>query len=161
MFGWDKGQRHQANLGSKTNQKFVQIPTARLKDGIAQLCEQHGLQFIETEESYTSKASFVDSDELPVFGAKPEGWQASGKRTKRGLYRTAMNWYINADCNGAANILRKVATMLGLGLSGVGRGSLTAPTRIRFWVGAVKVERHGFSLPRNISLESPRIYAGE
>ena len=136
VFGWHKGQRQQANLGNKTNQKFVQIPTARLKDRIAQLCEQYGLQFVETEESYTSKASFVDGDELPVFGAKPEGWQASGKRTKRGLYRTAMNWYINADCNGAANILRKVATMLGLDLSGVGRGSLTAPTRMQVWVTA-------------------------
>lgn len=136
VFGWNKGQRQAANLGNKTNQKFVQIPTARLKDRIAQLCEQYGLQFVETEESYTSKASFADGDELPVFGAKPEGWQASGKRTKRGLYRTAMNWYINADCNGAANILRKVATMLGLDLSGVGRGSLTAPTRMQVWVTA-------------------------
>ncbi len=136
VFGWNKGQKDSANMGKKTNQKFVQIPTARLKTRIAQLCEQYGLQFVETEESYTSKASFVDRDELPTFGEKPEGWQATGKRTKRGLYRTAMNWYINADCNGAANILRKVATMLGLDLSGVGRGSLTAPTRTNIWVTA-------------------------
>ncbi|MBD2078257.1 IS200/IS605 family element transposase accessory protein TnpB [Phormidium sp. FACHB-592] len=145
VFGWNKGQRQAVNLGHQTNQKFVQIPTARLKDRIAQLCEQYGLQFVETEESYTSKASFVDGDQLPVFGAKPEGWQASGKRTKRGLYRTAMNWYINADCNGAANILRKVATMLGLDLSGVGRGSLTAPTRMQVWVTA-KRRREAASL---------------
>ena len=141
VFGWNKGQKDSANMGKKTNQKFVQIPTARLKTRIAQLCEQYGLQFVETEESYTSKASFVDRDELPTFGEKPEGWQATGKRTKRGLYRTAMNWYINADCNGAANILRKVATMLGLDLSGVGRGSLTAPTRMYFWVTAKKTRR--------------------
>ncbi len=65
--------RQEINLGSKTNQNFVQIPTARLKDIISQLCEQYGIRFIETEESYTSKASFLDSDELPKFGEKTEG----------------------------------------------------------------------------------------
>ena len=73
VFGWNKGQKDSANMGAKTNQKFVQIPTGRLKDRIAQLCEQYGLKFVETEESYTSKASFVDLDILPKFGEKPEG----------------------------------------------------------------------------------------
>ncbi len=141
IFGWNKGQKDSANMGSKTNQKFVQIPTARLKTRIEQLCEQYGIQFVETEESYTSKASFVDRDELPTFGEKHEGWQATGKRTKRGLYRTAQNWYINADCNGAANILRKVSMTLGLDLNGVSRGALTRPTRISFWVTAKKARR--------------------
>jgi len=134
VFGWNRGQKDGANMGRKTNQKFVQIPTARLKTRIAQLCEQYGLQFVETEESYTSKASFVDRDFLPTIGAKPDGWKESGRRVKRGLYRTGLqNWYINADCNGAANIIRKVATMLGLDLSGVGRGVLTAPLKVRLW----------------------------
>jgi len=136
VFGWNQRQKDGSNLGKKTNQKFVQIPTARLKERIAQLAEQYGIEFVETEESYTSQASFVDGDFLPTFGEKPDSWKSSGKRTKRGLFRTAQNWYINADCNGAANILRKVATMLGLSLSGVGRGSLTAPTRIKLWVTA-------------------------
>lgn len=134
VFGWNKGQRQEINLGAKTNQKFVQIPTARLKKRVEQLCEQYGIRFVETEESYTSKASFVDKDELPTFGAKPEGWQSSGKRTKRGIFRTALNQYINADCNGAANILRKVATTLGIELSEVSMGALTRPIRIRFWM---------------------------
>ena len=134
VFGWNKKQKDSANMGKKTNQKFVQIPTARLKNRIAQLCEQHGIQFVETEESYTSKASFVDRDFLPTIGEKPDGWKETGRRVKRGLYRTgAKNWYINADCNGAANILRKVATMLGLDVDGVGRGVLTAPLRITLW----------------------------
>jgi len=138
VFGWNQGQKNEANLGNKTNQKFVQVPTARLKARIAQLCEQYGIEFVETEESYTSQASFVDADVLPTIGAKPEGWRASGKRTKRGLYRTASNQYINADANGAANILRKVSMTLGFDLSGVSRGALTHPTRIRFWVTAQK-----------------------
>lgn len=133
VFGWNKGQKDSANMGKKTNQKFVQIPTARLKDRIKQMCEQYGIAFTETEESYTSKASFLDRDELPTFGAKPDGWKESGRRTKRGLYRTASNWYINADCNGAANILRKVSMTLGLDLSRVSRGALTRPQRIKLW----------------------------
>lgn len=126
-----------ANLGAKTNQKFVSVPTAKLKDRIAQLCEQYGIQFEETEESYTSKASFIDNDVLPKFGEKPEQWQPSGKRVSRGLYRTVQNWRINADCNGAANILKKVAAKLGLNLSRVSRGVLTAPIKLRLWPKAV------------------------
>jgi putative transposase len=133
IFGWNKGQKDSANMGKKTNQKFVQIPTGRLKERIAQLCEQYGIKFVETEESYTSKASFVDLDVLPTFGEKPEGWQPSGKRIKRGLYRTLKGWLINADAQGAANIGRKVATMLGLDLSGVSRGSLSSPLRVLLW----------------------------
>jgi IS605 OrfB family transposase len=133
IFGWNKGQKESANMGSKTNQKFVQIPTGRLKERISQLCGQYGLKFIETEESYSSKASFVDNDLLPTFGEKPEGWLPSGKRVKRGLYQTAQGWLINADCNGSANIGRKVAIMLGLDLSGIGRGELSAPLRLKLW----------------------------
>ena len=133
VFGCNIGQRQNINLGSKTNQKFVQIPTARLKDRIAQLCEYYGIQFVETEQSYTSKSSFVDGDVLPTIGAKLEGWQSSGKRVNRGLYRTAYGYKVNADCNGSANILRKVAAKLGLVLDGVSRGSLLAPLKIRLW----------------------------
>ncbi|AHJ27834.1 Transposase, IS605 OrfB [Nodularia spumigena CCY9414] len=133
VFGWNKGHRQEINLGSKTNQKFVQIPTARLKDRIAQLCKQYGIKFIETEESYTSKASYVDGDFLPVFGSKPEGWKASGRRVSRGLYQASSGLKINADANGAANILRKVAVKLGFNLSGISSGELIAPLKIRLW----------------------------
>jgi putative transposase len=133
VFGWNKGQKNSSSMGSKTNQTFVQIPTGRLKNRINQLCEQYGLMFVETEESYTSKTSFVDKEFLPKFGEKPEGWKSKGRRIKRGLYQTALGWLINADCNGAANIGRKVETRLGLNLSGVSRGALTAPLRLRLW----------------------------
>src|SRR4028118_933026 len=133
VFGWNKGQKNSANMGKKTNQKFVQIPTGRLKDRIAQLCQQYGIKFVETEESYSSKASFVDNDFLPTFGEKPEGWKASGNRVNRGLYRTAQGWLINADANGGANIARKVAIMLGLDISGISRGDLSAPLRLKLW----------------------------
>ncbi|MEA5502607.1 transposase [Halotia wernerae UHCC 0503] len=139
VFGWGQGIKKEINLGKKRNQQFVQIPTARLKGRIEQLCQQYGIEFVETEEANTSAASFVDGDTLPKHGEKPfKGWKSSGRRVKRGLFRTAMNWYINADCNGAANIIRKVSTTLGLDLSGVSRGVLTHPTRIYVWVTAKK-----------------------
>ena len=133
VFGWNVGQKDSINLGSKTNQKFVQVPTARLKNRIAQLCDQHGIKFVETEESYTSKTSFLDNDFLPTFGAKPEGWKSSGTRVNRGLFRSQDGTKINADCNGAANIFRKVAVKLGLNSSGISRGALISPLRLFIW----------------------------
>ena len=79
---------------------------------------------IETEESYTSIASFLDGDDLPNYGEKPDDWKPSGKRTKRGLYRSGNNWLINADCNGAANIITKVSRKLSLNLSRLCRGTM-------------------------------------
>ncbi len=81
VFGWNQGQRQEAKLG-KTTQSFVQIPTAKLKERIKQLCEEYRINFVEAEESYTSKTSFLDGDFLPTFGAKPEGWTTSEKRIK-------------------------------------------------------------------------------
>jgi IS605 OrfB family transposase len=133
VFGWNQRQKDSANMGRKANQKFVQIPTAKLKERIYQLCQQHGIDFVETEEANTSAASFVDGDSLPKHGEKPLWWKSSGKRVKRGLFRTANNWYINADANGAANIISKVAATLGLNLNGVSRGALTTPLRVRLW----------------------------
>ncbi|WP_414623949.1 RNA-guided endonuclease InsQ/TnpB family protein [Calothrix sp. CCY 0018] len=160
IFGWNKGNKNEIELGKKNNSEFVPIPTARLKDRISQLCEQYGIKFIETEESYTSKTSFLDGDYLPSYGEKPNLWKPSGKRTKRGLYRTASNFYINADANAAANIIRKVSRTLGLNLSRLCRDVLTRPTRINLWVTANKDKkcsdvvstRHATSL-----LESPRL----
>jgi IS605 OrfB family transposase len=138
VFGWNQRNKDSINIGKKNNQEFVQVPTARLKDRVAQLCLQYGIRFVETEESYTSKASFLSNDMLPIFGAKPEGWQPSGKsgskvRGKlnnlgRGGYVCPQGW-VNRDTNGAANIMRKVATQLGLDLSKVVRGCLTVPHR--------------------------------
>lgn len=133
VFGWNKGIKQEINLGGKTNQKFVQIPTSRLKDRIAQLCKQYGIRFEETEESYTSRASFVDGDVIPVFGFKSEGWEPSGKRVERGLYKTSTGIFLNADANGACNIIKKVAVRLGLDHSRISSGDLITPLRIRLW----------------------------
>lgn len=66
----------------------------------------NGIEVIFTEESYTSKASFFDKDELPIYGEN-DNYKFSGKRIKRGLYRDSKGNIWNADLNGAANIMRK------------------------------------------------------
>jgi len=134
VIGWNEGFKTNANMGKVNNQKFVQMPLGKLKERLKQLCELHGVRFEETEEAYTSKASFLDGDSLPKYGEKPEGWKASGKRVKRGLYQSGNGSVVNADLNGAANILRKVASKLGIDLNQLGRRSLTTVARIRLWV---------------------------
>ena len=148
VFGWNEGVKQESNLGKKNNQNFVLLPTAKLKERLKVVLTEIGINFVETEESYTSQASFLDGDTPPTFGEKPEGWKASGKRTTTKLYRTAKGWLINADTDasaskrearfgeavyGAANILRKVASILGLDLSEITRGSVTCPTRLNLY----------------------------
>ena len=129
VFGWNEGQKNQSQMGTRGNQNFVPIPTGRLIERVKHLATEYGIIVTVTEEANTSKASFLDGDTLPKHGEKPVGWVASGTRVKRGLYRTRQGHLVNADCNGAANILRKVATQLSISLVKVGRGALTLPQR--------------------------------
>jgi putative transposase len=133
IFGWNKGQKQECQMGNINNQNFVAIPTGRLKERMAELCQRYGIEFMEVEEAYSSQGSFLDGDELPNYGAKPDGWLPSGKRVKRGLYQTAKGWLVNADANAAANLLRKVSRTLGLCLKGLSRGALTTPLRVSLW----------------------------
>ncbi|WP_237746725.1 zinc ribbon domain-containing protein [Planktothrix agardhii] len=131
VMGWNEGFKVDANLGNLNNQKFVQMPLGKLKSRVKQLCDLHGIRFIETEEAYTSKASFLDGDSLPKYGEKPMEWKASGNRIKRGLYRTADGFVVNADLNGAANILRKVSGRLGISLDQLSRRYAAVVASIR------------------------------
>ncbi|MBR8833944.1 MAG: transposase [Stigonema ocellatum SAG 48.90 = DSM 106950] len=138
VVGWNIGIKDGADMGKQNNQQFVQMPLARLKERIKQLCEIYGIRYVETEEANTSAASYLDGDSLPEHGFKPQGWKASGLRTKRGLYRTKDGSLVNADLNGAANILRKVAGNLSIDLSRLGRRCLSSVARIRLWKGIEK-----------------------
>jgi len=102
--------KQEVRLGRRTNQQFVCIPHARFIELLTYKAELVGIQVLVTEESYTSKASVLDADPLPVYDADRHETPAfSGKRVKRGLYRAADGTPINADVNGAYNIIRKVA----------------------------------------------------
>ena len=134
VIGWNENFKSNANMGRLNNQKFVQMPLGKLKDRLKQLCELHGIKFQQTEEAYTSKASYLDGDSLPRYDDKPQGWKASGRRVKRGLYKSYDGSIVNADLNGSANILRKVASNLSLDLGLLGRRTLTSVARVRLWV---------------------------
>jgi IS605 OrfB family transposase len=130
VIGWNESQKNRPDMGKRNNQNFVVIPTGRLIERLKQLCSEYGIQLTITEEANTSVASFLDGDSLPKHGEKPETWKASGTRIRRGLYRTKLGCLVNADANAAANIIKKVATQLGVCLAEVGRASLTMPQRI-------------------------------
>lgn len=102
IIGYHQGWKQEIELGKVNNQKFVNIPFLTLLDMIKYKAELQGIQVIVTEESYTSKCSFLDNEPLQ----KHEYYQ--GKRIKRGLFKSATAKLINADVNGALNILRKV-----------------------------------------------------
>jgi len=133
VFGWNKGQSQNMEMGRKNNQNFATIPTGKLKERLKQLCLTHGIHFHQTEESYTSKSSFFDNDALHVFGEKPESWKASGNRNKRGLYVTSIGFHISSDANGACNILRKIAVNIGISLSKITVNCCQILERIYLW----------------------------
>lgn len=84
-------------------------------------CEIEGINIIKQEESYTSKASFLNLDDIPVYGKTDKPYQFSGTRIKRGLYKTNNNTVINADVNASYNILRKaIPNAFSDGIEGVG-----------------------------------------
>jgi len=107
--GKNDAWKQEANMGKRTNQNFVQIPHARFIAMLTYKAELVGITVKITEESYTSKSSLLDLDPLPVRNNGDEKHTFSGKRVKRGLYRASNGREINADINGAGNIIRKVA----------------------------------------------------
>jgi putative transposase len=126
VIGKNDGWKQEVNMGKRTNQQFVQIPHARFIQMLTYKAELVGISVLITEESYTSKASFLDRDPLPVRDPKDDTKHTfSGKRVKRGLYRASGKRYINADVNGAYNIVRKVAPDA-FPAEGVEDGRLTA-----------------------------------
>jgi putative transposase len=109
VIGKNDGWKQEVEMGKRNNQNFVDIPHARFIHMLSYKAELVGIQVIVTEESYTSKASFLDLDELPIYDPQDtEKHKFSGKRVERGLYRARNNRYINTDINGAYNMIRKV-----------------------------------------------------
>ena len=130
VIGYNQSFQNKTNLGKRNNQIFTQLPFGRIREKLEYLCKRYNINYILQEESYTSKASFFDNDELPIYNAdNPQIYEFSGKRVKRGLYRTKNNYLFNADCNGALNILRK-SKVVDLTVL-CHRGELDTPKRIR------------------------------
>lgn len=130
VVGYNLDWKRGIEIGKRNNQNFVQVPHGLLRQKLTYLCELYGINYVEQEESYTSKASFFDNDTIPIYNANnPQKHEFSGKRVSRGQYRTASDFVFNADCNGALNILRK-SNLLDLTVLQTS-GRLDRPQRIR------------------------------
>lgn len=105
--GKNQGWKQEVSLEKKTNQSFAQIPFNTFISQLTYKCLVKGIEVIEQEESYTSKASFLDEDDIPVYKDVQDKPQFSGKRISRGLYQSKDGRVLNADVNGSYNILVK------------------------------------------------------
>lgn len=130
VVGYNETFQRGSNIGKQNNQNFVNIPYGLLRSKLEYLCELNDIIFVKQEESYTSKASFWDKDDLPVYNAdNPTEYPFSGKRVHRGLYKTANGKVFNADINGALNIMRK-SSVVDMNIL-YSRGEVDTPVRIR------------------------------
>ena len=130
VVGYNETFQRNTDIGRQNNQNFVNIPYDKLRSKLEYLCELNGIAFVKQEESYTSKASFWDKDVIPVYNAdNPQKYHFSGKRVQRGLYKTSDGMLLNADVNGALNILRK-SSVVDLTVL-YGSGEVDTPVRIR------------------------------
>jgi len=94
-------------MRKKDKQHFVQLPHARFLDMLTYKAKLVGIQVLVQEESYTSKASFLDLDPIPTYGEEKGEPVFRGSRVKRGMYKSSNKRKINADVNGSYNIMRK------------------------------------------------------
>ena len=120
VLGYNSDFQKDSKLSKQVNQSFVSLPIGKLKDKLSYLSELYGINLILQEESYTSKASFLDEDDIPVYnknnddcnndvvsGGNNNNYKFSGTRIKRGLYKSSNGTLINADINGSLNTLKK------------------------------------------------------
>ena len=108
VVGYNKEWKQEINIGSKNNQNFVSIPFRKILNILKYKLEDNGIEYKEQEESYTSKASYLDNDDIPIYKEKDDtNYIFSGRRIKRGIYKSKQGKIINADLNGALNILKK------------------------------------------------------
>ena len=130
VIGYNQSFQCKPDMSKKNNQNFTFLPFGKIREKLEYLCKRYNINYVLQEESYTSKASFFDNDELPIYNMdNPQNYEFSGKRIKRGLYQTKDGYLFNADCNGALNILRKSSAVdLSILCS---RGVLDTPKRIR------------------------------
>ena len=111
VVGYNPTIQQNSDMGKINNQNFVNLPIGQLRDKLNYLCKRYNINFVEQEESYTSKADFLADDDIPTYKAfDSKTYTFSGKRIQRGLYQSSTGILLNADCNGALNILRKSKT---------------------------------------------------
>jgi putative transposase len=146
VIGKNQQWKTEINLGKQTNQNFVSIPHSRLIEMLEYKSRLVGIKVILQEESYTSRANFLGIDPIPVYGKTEKEPMFTGKRIKRGLYKTSTGQLINSDINGSYNILRKaIPNAFSNGIV----SCVLGPRR----VNPLKVKRKGEGLTPPMSLQ--------
>ena len=113
IIGKNKEQKNGIDLHSKLeNRNFCMIPFNKLIETLKYKCEENGIECIEQEESYTSKASSLNNDFMPVYGEEDREYEFSGWRKGRIYKIKRKNQRIHADLNGALNIMKKAGHKL-------------------------------------------------
>ena len=108
IVGYNKNWKQNINIGKANNQNFVNIPFRKILDILRYKLEENGIECKEQEESYTSQSSYLDNDNIPTYHkGNSQAYTFSGKRITRNLYQSKQGKIINADLNGALNILKK------------------------------------------------------
>ena len=108
IIGNNKDWKQEVNMTKKNNQNFVSIPYHKFISILKDKLSRYGIELIIVEESYTSQASFLDLDSIPIYKKDSNSnYNFSGKRIKTKVYQSFQHGYIHADVNGASNILRK------------------------------------------------------
>ena len=136
VLGYNDDFQQNSKMGRVNNQNFVNVPFSKLISKLEHKCSNLGITFLIQEESYTSKASFIDEDDIPTYiKGNNTKYSFSGNRIKRGLYKTKDGIILNADVNGALNIIRKTIQTQGLNclisVSKIQLGNITSPSRIK------------------------------
>ena len=127
IVGYNKGWKQDTNMGKKNNQKFVDIPYLKLLHMLEYKCKIHGIKFVIIEESYTSKCSYYDNEDICFHTSY------IGTRKKRGLFVTNDGIKINSDVNGALNIMRKRNNDAGIENQPVDKRLVLNPVRIEIF----------------------------
>lgn len=123
IIGKNENWKQDINIGSKNNQNFVNVPHSTFIKMIEYKAQLLGVSVIITNESYTSKCNFIDNEPLV------KQTQYLGKRVKRGLFKSADGYKINADINGSFNIARKVIPKFNIIEKGI-EAVVVSPIRI-------------------------------
>jgi putative transposase len=148
---WKKG----VNLGKKQNQIFTFIPHGKLIEALRAKCARAGIEFVDTEESFTSKTDHLAHEEM---GPKPEGYRWLGSRSTRGCFRSSMGFVLQADVNGCIGIGRKVGGKEWLcdfiGRLGSSPGTRLVPRKLHVNGRHVPAQSPGVRMPHPRGLSS-------
>jgi IS605 OrfB family transposase len=123
IIGYNEGWKQEVNMGRDMNRKFYEIPYDRLIKKIESKFQ--GTKIIRIGEAYTSKCDSLSLEEIRRHDTY------NGKRIKRGLYSSKTHKLINADLNGAINIMRLYCKKERIPFENVNGINLCNPRRVK------------------------------